>query len=760
MGLPRISRAGKERIIRCLNTRLIFWAVAAAFALAPAAMSAACGGDAAPDDAPPPASTTPAPAAGYYALDRVLEVSIRIAPEDWDTLRNQSRTLEDVFAEIGEKRLSEPFADIYTWFSADVTVDGETHSDAGVRKKGFVGPQSDVKPSLKIRFDKYADGQALGGVLERMTLNNGLQDDSLIRTCMSFAAFAAADYPAPRCNFASVSVNGENLGVYANVEDIEHTMLAREFADADGNLYEGTVSDFHPTYRGTFEKKTNSGADDWSDIDALTAAVQDPSAAGWEALKDAVDLDRFLTFWALEVLIAHWDGYAGNRNNYWFYREPGGAFVFIPWGVDQVFSDEEEDPNPFDDVTEPPPSVLANGAIANRLYNDPKWRAAYAARLSGLLDEVWDEDALIGLADEMAAIVRRHALPKNRAAAKNGAEGVREFIRGRRAVILADLRPEPPEWPDGGGGAAAWGELASGEIELRFSAVWGSSESANPFDEGEVARFAFGGAEIPADGIGAIAGAAGEDEREAFGIENGASLTVMGFAEGGAIQGLTLTFPLSRLAAGETLAFGKDEIGGGVWRIPPGAAEPSEFLPVTSGALTLLDASAETGAAISAEFAGAVGYGAAAASSPSSATAPGAEVGASDFGIAINEVAAKGDPLDWFELYNYSDSPIALGDFVFSDDLDNAAKRVPFPPDMEIAAGGYSVIELDKDAWSGFALGSDEELGVWTADGAPVDSVDWEEGDSDAGASYARVPDGTGAFTTVSEPTPGAGNGG
>ena len=735
-----------------------------------AALSAACGGggaaDAAPTSAPAAApqlsSTTPAAEGGYYALNRVLDISIRIAPEDWDALRNQSRTLEDVFAEIEEKRLSEPFADIYTRFSADVTVDGETHSDAGVRKKGFVGSQSDVKPSLKIRFDKYADGQALGGVLERMTLNNGLQDDSLIRTCMSFAAFAAADYPAPRCNFASVSVNGENLGVYANVEDIEHTMLAREFADADGNLYEGTVSDFHPTYRGTFEKKTNSGADDWSDIDALTAAVQDPSAAGWDGLRNGVDLDRFLTFWALEVLIAHWDGYAGNRNNYWFYREPGGAFVFIPWGVDQVFSDEEEDPNPFDDVTEPPPSVLANGAIANRLYNDPEWRAAYVARLNEILDAAWDEDALIELADEMAAIVRRHALPKNRATAEKGADSVREFIRGRRSVILADLRPEPPEWPDGGGGAAAWGELSSGEVELRFSAVWGSSESANPFAEGEITRFAFRGAEIPTDGIGAIAGAAGEDEREAFGIENGASLIVMGFAEGGAIQGLTLTFPMSRLAAGETLTFGKDEIGGGVWRIPPGAAEPSEFLPVTSGALSLLEASAETGAAISAEFGGAVGYGGAAAASTSSATPSGAdgEGGASDVGLAINEIAAKGDPLDWFELHNYSDSRIALADFVFADDLANAAKRVPFPPEAVIEAGGYLRIELDKDAWPGFALGSDEELGVWTADGALADSVDWEDGDSGEGESYARVPDGTGAFITVSEPTPGAGNGG
>ena len=69
----------------------------------------------------------------------MLDISIEIAGEDWDTLRHQTRTLEDVFAEIERYGLSRPFADIYTWFGATVTVDGETHADVGVRKKGFLG---------------------------------------------------------------------------------------------------------------------------------------------------------------------------------------------------------------------------------------------------------------------------------------------------------------------------------------------------------------------------------------------------------------------------------------------------------------------------------------------------------------------------------------------------------------------------------------------------------------------------------------------
>ena len=99
----------------------------------------------------------------------------------------------------------------------------------------------------------------------------------------------------------------------------------------------GTISDFTPEYRGTFENKIDAYDGGLGNINALVSVVGDTSDAGLEDLATLVDLDRFLTFWATEVLVGHWDGYAGNRNNYHFYREVGGLFVFIPWGVDDTF---------------------------------------------------------------------------------------------------------------------------------------------------------------------------------------------------------------------------------------------------------------------------------------------------------------------------------------------------------------------------------------------------------------------------------------
>ncbi len=878
--------------------------------------------------------TQPHASDSYFALDHVLDIAIEIAPADWHTLRHQTRTLEDVITEIQTGCLAQPFTDIYSWFPAQVTVDGQTLTDVGIRKKGFVGSQSADKPSLKLRFDKYVNGQILDGAIERMTLNNNIQDESQINACMAYQIFADAGLPAPRCNFATVSLNGRNLGLYSHVEEIKPPFLARHFADNQGNLYEGAVSDFRPGWRGTFEKKTNEDHDDWSDIDAVVAALQDPTPSGLTALDAIVDRDRFLSFWATEVLVGHWDGYAGNRNNYHFYREPQGSFVFIPWGVDQVFS-LEEDPNPFDDIRRPPPAVWAHGAIAHRLYQDDPSRTAYVRRLRELVDTVWHETELLARVDTMAAIVQQHALPAERAIATHDTKRVRQFIRERRQKILTSLEPEPPAWPwsmalppcrndmstQATVDTALFDGLISGlPVTLHFTTTWGSNESNNPLVEGTLTHLQLHDTTVPDTGLAVVAGIASPDEAMGLGFtEETAILLLLGLESDGTLQGLTWMLPLTQLTSGTTLSIETGEVRGGYWAIPFGAIAPDRFTPFTTGQLELIEVNAEPGATLSVRFHGnlhpATGELPAAVDTPSTVdmatfdalasglvtlhftttwgsnesdnplaqgtithlqlhdttlsdtglaviagpaspdevawldsaeeaasltvfglgadhtlqgltwvlplaqltggttlsiaagevrggywaipndatvpdrfiplttgqlelieagTEPGAPISvrfqgiqppadkesaaAAVMGLVINEIAAQGEPLDWFELYNASETPVVLADFVLADDLTDTAKRVSFPKALIIPPGGYLQVELDKDGWPGFALGRDEELGIWTSNGIQVTAVNWDQGQADAGTSWARVPDGIGDFQTVDNPTPGAPN--
>lgn len=756
----------------------------------------------------------PHPSDPYFALDRVLAVAIEMAPEDWDQLRAQTRTLVDILG--GTDCLDSPPDDVFSWFEATVTVDGETHAQVGVRKKGFLGSLSMEKPALKVRFDKFIDSQLLGGAMKRLTLNNVQQDRSMINTCMAYRVFTAAGLPAPRCNFATVAVNGENLGLYVHVESMKTAFLVRNFSDPSGNLYEGTLSDFRPGWRGTFEKKTNEDAADWSDIDAVVAALQDPSPAGLDALAAAVDLDHFLTFWAVEVLVGHWDGYASNRNNFYIYRAPDAPFVFIPWGADDVFGSSD---NPFDDF-ESPAAVMAHGAIAHRLYRDDAMRAAYVSRLKELLEAVWNEEELLGLADAMAAIVQQHILDERRASAAGDADRVRRFIRTRRAVILADLEPEPPAWPWPLAAAdLCW--AAAGSFDLRFETTWGSSASENPLDEGTVAfaDYELGGKKQRFERSGATAGF-GEGEAEqgeswdetlgaldgngngvfdradydaasALGVEdlpswaeiltidaNGddaidqgefedavgaegegrapeekASISIISLGPDATIDILAVELPIDRMVSGANLLIDMDAVSGYRLWLPSPDSSPEQFDLIGKGGIEFDEASTEPGARVAGRF-----YGTLFGFDGDDAPEDGDDKAEAEAVLVINEVAAQGDPLDWFELYNASNERIELADFVLADDLTDASKRTSFPAGTVVEAGAYLQVELDKDGWPGFALGRDEELGIWTADGTLIASIDWEKGQADEGTSFARVPDGTGDFQTVHTPTPGAPN--
>ena len=498
------------------------------------------------------------PTSSYYAADHVLDVDIELAPEDWETLRSQTRTLFDI---LGGDCLGSAPDDIFSFFPATVTVDGETHTEVGVRKKGFLGSLSYEKPSLKIRFDKFVDDQLLGGVLKRVTLNNVQQDSSRLNTCLSYKVFADAGMPSPRCNFARVSVNGQDMGLYVHVESIKRAFLERSFDNADGNLYEGTISDFRTGWQGTFQKKNNEEENDWSDIEAVTNALEDPSPAGLEALAEVVDIDRFLTFWALEVMVGHWDGYAGNRNNYYIYRETDGRFVFIPWGPDSSFSYVDY---PFDDE-DYPQSVMAKGGIAHRLYQDPTHRDRYLQRLEELIESNWNELGMLDEIDRMSRIVQEHALPDTLLEAQADTERVRDHVIYRRNQILGELSPEPQPWdwpldpPD-----ICWGEV--GLVDLAFEASWGTlgGEPITSFGDVDVNSYIVNGQPLSIVSNGATAGI--ETQGEAAGQ---AAITIGNILADGTADILAIYTSPELIYDGSTLSF--DDFSGRGFRVlvPP-----------------------------------------------------------------------------------------------------------------------------------------------------------------------------------------------
>lgn len=413
------------------------------------------------------------PSGLLFPDDRVIEVAITLAPTDFEALRHQSRTLYDILGAVCD---DQPVPDPFTWFHASATIDGHTVTDIGLRKKGFLGSLDVDRPALKLKLDAFVADQELLG-LERVTLNNGRQDASRLRTCLAYDVFRAAGVPTPRCTFAHVVVNGTDLGLYAHVESMKKDFVRRWFPEPLGEFYEGSVSDFREGWTGTFERKYDEEDPQSDVISRVVAAAAVPDDQLIAALDAVVDLDAFFTFWAVEVVVGHWDGYANNRNNFLVYADPrDGRLRFVPWGPDGAFMASQGAPEGA------PVSVFANGVLAHRLYAIPEGRARYHAALGDVLAHAFDEAALLAEADRLVALTADARLPSAVPAATADVQAVRDFITGRRAALEAELAAVP-DWPYPLGDRPCL--VDHGRVYGTLTTTWGNLDQPDIFATGD-----------------------------------------------------------------------------------------------------------------------------------------------------------------------------------------------------------------------------------------------------------------------------------
>jgi spore coat protein CotH len=224
-------------------------------------------------------------AKALFPRDRVLDVQISVAQDDWDSLRHEARNFQNAFAP--ERQFVAPKSP-YTYFNAAMSIDGVELGTVGIRKKGFLGSQSTTRPSLKIKLNHVNKDGAIDE-LTSLTLNNNQQDTTLMSQFLGYQLFNDAGTPAPRCAYAKVTVNGNNLGVYAHVETPRKPLLKRGFGTDQGTLFEGTVTDFFPGWEGSFEHETGDEEAGVARLKQLIAAFETVDTAGQNIVSSSAD---------------------------------------------------------------------------------------------------------------------------------------------------------------------------------------------------------------------------------------------------------------------------------------------------------------------------------------------------------------------------------------------------------------------------------------------------------------------------------------
>jgi len=288
----------------------------------------------------------------FFANGEIPQLKITISKEEMDKLRAQNRQ----------------------YVKATMVENGKTeYKSVGLKMKGAAGSFRGVddRPALTINVDKFKKKQTFHD-MDKIYLNNSVQDDGYFHELICSDLFIAAGLPAPRVTHARVWLNDRDLGFYVLKEGFDEKLLGRFFADTSGNFYDGG---FCQDLDGNMEKDSGKGPDDKSDMKAIVDACREPDAAKrWARLAQVVDIDAFLTFTAMELMTCHWDGYARNRNNFRVYIEPKTKKAyFLPQGMDQMFGD----PN-F-------PVAEAGTLLCGAVLGNPEWKAKYRQKVKELV---------------------------------------------------------------------------------------------------------------------------------------------------------------------------------------------------------------------------------------------------------------------------------------------------------------------------------------------------------------------------------------
>ncbi|WP_346869167.1 CotH kinase family protein [Clostridium sp. UBA5119] len=167
-------------------------------------------------------TTHPEYITNLFNKDDIMEIDIDIDEKLWNELADNAMEEE--------------------YYSANITINGETYYNVGLRAKGnttlsqIANDDTTDRYSFKVKFDEYIDGQTLKG-LEKLALNNMMQDTTYMKEYLSYDLLDKMGVSTPAFQYASITLNGEPWGLYLALEVMEESYIERYYGTTGGNLY-------------------------------------------------------------------------------------------------------------------------------------------------------------------------------------------------------------------------------------------------------------------------------------------------------------------------------------------------------------------------------------------------------------------------------------------------------------------------------------------------------------------------------------------
>jgi spore coat protein CotH len=233
--------------------------------------------------------------------------------------------------------------------ASTLTVDGKTYPNVGIHFRGassYGMVPAGYKRSLNVSMDMADEDQNLLGY-KTLNLLNGASDNSMMSTVL-YSHIARQYMPAPKANFVRVVINGENWGLYTNVQQFNKDFLKENYASSKGTRWKvagsprgGGGLDYRgedpAAYDRPYEQKSDGKKAKAKLIELCRLLHETPTESLPAVLEPIVDVNELLWFLALDVSLINSDGYWVRASDYNIFLDEKDRFHFIPHDMNEAF---------------------------------------------------------------------------------------------------------------------------------------------------------------------------------------------------------------------------------------------------------------------------------------------------------------------------------------------------------------------------------------------------------------------------------------
>jgi hypothetical protein len=618
---------------------------------------------------------------------------------------------------------------------ADLTMDGVTYLDVGVRFKGntsYMRPTTQKK-SFNVSMDEFVAGQDLLGY-STLNFNNAFMDPTFMREVL-FSKACRSFTSAAKGNFIHLKINNENWGIYANVQQLNKDFLEEWYETDTGDRFKVPSALHNPgnaslnwlgnnpaNYQQWYELKTSDPAAYDRIRDLCNVVDNTPTGAGYlDAVDQLLNLDRALWTLALENCFMDSDGYVHKGSDYALYLDDvHGRWQLLQRDANEAFGSFSRHSWHTNGTVNLHPGYERGNPdvpLLNKVLNEPEAWERYLAHYRFIMDEWLTSAKVDPIVDTWDGMIRAEVqldtkkiysfqdyvtnLTSDVNQGPTVFKGLKQYVNDRRAYLtglpefnrplpqLSDLRHHGTYPAAGAPVTVTVAASAPAGSQLDFVSLHyrdrGAYQEAAMFDDGQHGDGQAG------DGV--------------WGAQ------VPGFPAGTRVQ----YYVSSGLTAGS----------GGAWEFLPRSAElnpPSWITQAGNSTTPCIN-----------EF------------------------------LAINSTVLadpSGEYDDCIEILNRDVASVDLGGMHLSDRADNLTKWA-FPANTVVPAGETVLVWADEDngqlgLHASFKLsGSGESLFLTDTDGVTILDAIWF-GEQVEDHSTGRLFDGETQWVTFSEPTPGA----